>query len=394
MAEVLLNAEEVEAGSALDRQRKANESTGSDDAGGSTEGEAEKLAAAEKLKNESAGAGATGAGEPSDAEKLAAAEKLKNTPPPAGGPKIEDELKEIFGVDISKEDAKKLAAQLPQLKNLADQVEKLKNDQLKFASPYIQGLNEYVSKGGTKDVYDRVQALEVDKLEGIDAVKALYKWQNPGIEDGDIELYLQDKYKQGEGVTDPEKKIGGVALSIDAKKAKEELGKIKQENAVPDSERLRLQEETMEGDRLKAWQPTAKKLVDQFNSLEITLDDGDEAKKIAKTVLNYTKIEADDKKQLDEDIRNILEISGMPHNAEEMAAMKNIMQERFIVRKFPSIVKAIYQEALTEIGKRARNEYHNGNPPPPGDTPPGAGSKKSNADDLYKKQEAHLRGSS
>lgn len=314
-------------------------------------------------------------------------------PPPAGDAfKEEEVLKDIFGSAVTREDAKRIAAEIPKIKILADKVADYEKNQPKFANPYIQGLNDYVAQGGTKEVYDRVQALDIPKLEGIDAIKALYKWQNPELSDEDVALYLESKYRQGEGESETDKKVGTVSMSIDAKKAKEELGKIKQDFSVPEPERLRQKAELDEAARVDQWKPSTKKILDEFTAFPLTLDDGDEGKKIPKTVLNYTTIGAEAKKLIEQDIQGIIEISGLPHTPQEVEAIRGIMKERFIVRNLDAIVKAIYQEALTETGKRTRKEYHNDAVPPGGDPPPSGGGKTTNADSLYDKQSEYMRG--
>lgn len=326
------------------------------------------------------------------------------TPPPAAPPVTPENaddvitkhqdviLKAFFGENAPKsaEDARKIISQIPAL---AKTIEDLQKNKVEFHSDYVKGLNEYLKQGGTKDVFDRVQALDMTTLKGLDAIKAQFQWENPELTGQQVDKLLAKKYNlfptsEDDDLSDEQKEdkeLGKIQIITDSKKSLEVLSKIKAEQSIPDPERLRIKEEKDEVDRVASWQPTAQKIVADFNDFDIPLA-VDEKGNITDT-FKFTDVTPELKKVLLDDIRNIVEISGSPHTAEEAALMNKMVKERFLIRNFTAISKAMAAEMKTRADKAARAEYTNGNPPPAGDAPPGS-ALKSGADTLYEKHMA------
>lgn len=306
-------------------------------------------------------------------------------PPPAPATLSRDEIeaevyKDLFGDKVpTKEEAKKIIAEFP---TLAKRVEELQSKKVTFANSYIEGLNDYISKGGTKEAYDRVQSLDLEKLTPEESIKALYKWNHPELTERQIEILLNKKFSIGDGYSDEDKELGQVELTIEAKKSKDELAKLKVEQSIPEPERLRVQEEEAETQRMQSWTPTVQKLVSDFNNFDVPLAI-DEKGNVTDT-LKYAGITPEVKNALLGDLRNIIEVAGIPHTPEEIQAIQNVMQERFILRNFKAITTAMATEMKTRAEQAARKEYYNGNPPPAGDAPP-TPSKGDNSDEIYQK---------
>lgn len=295
-------------------------------------------------------------------------------------------IEQVFGQKISKADAKKLVENLPTI--FKEYQELKEKPSVTFTNDWVKGLNDYLAQGGNVDTYNRVQSLDIDKLEGIEAIKAQYKWEHPQLTDAQIEKKLNKLYNQTEDATDEEKELGQVDIAIDAKKAKAELLKVKQENSIPETERLRLQEEKNETQRLASWSPAAKAVVKDFSGFDIPLAFDKDGK--ATDVFKFTDVSDEVKKTLEEDINLIISESGLPYTQEGVTAIKELVQERFIVRNFSAIVKALFTEAETRATKKANDEYRNGTLPKKGDTPPASG--KSNVENLFESQLLHATG--
>ncbi len=299
-------------------------------------------------------------------------------------------LEEIFGTKgVDKETAKKIALAARDLPTLSAKLADLEKNQTVFVNDYVKGLNDYLSKGGTRETYDRVQALDLDKLSGLELIKAQYKWDHPELTDEQITLKLNKKYQQTEDFDEPEKQLGLVDIAIDSKEAKKKLEAIKQKESVPDAERQRLINEEAEQKRVADWKPQVKNLVDATNGLDIVLETDDKG--------NPTKtfqFKISDQKLKDglmEDANGILDAWDVQPTPENIKALNDVLRDRVIVREHANIVKAIWNEAKTTIDKQYRDKYHIGDEPPAGDKPPVPGAK-SNEDDLYEKQLKRERG--
>lgn len=316
---------------------------------------------------------------PADASTPPASDTPPGTPPPTppAAPDYTGMLKDLFGEDIKDLDTAK-----SRLKEL--QTSKPATTETKFANDYIKGLNEYVEKGGSKEIYDRVSTVKVNDLTPFDTMKTLMKWENPELSDSDIEIYLNDKYRQTEEDSESEKKTGNVKMAIEAKAAKEKLVAIQQQHSVPEPERQRQDEAKQEIERVKAWEPSVKKTATELNKIGIKLDD--------KNTFDYTVTDAESQAALEQELGHIIKYSGLELNDKNLEVFANIAKERFIVKNFEKIASAIYTQARTLIEAETRKTYNNDEPLKRGDIPPG-GQKKTNADTLYEKhaREAGIR---
>lgn len=294
-------------------------------------------------------------------------------------------IESVFGKKLTKDEAKKLVEQLP---NIFKEVEELKANQPKFANDYIKGLNDYLEKGGDAETYNRIQALDLEKLQGLDVIKAKYKWENPQLTEDQIDKKLKRVYHQGEDDLAEDKENGLIDIAIDAKKAKEELLKIKQEKSIPDPERLRQQEEQDEATRISSWKSSVSKIVKEFNSFDVPLAYDKDGKPT--DVFKFTDFPDDLRKAVEQEVNLIIEESGIPHTQEAIQAVsQEVVRDRFLSRAFPKIIQAVFTEAETRAKKAKNAEYHNDNPPPKGDATEGA-KKATNEDEVFEMQMKRL----
>lgn len=259
----------------------------------------------------------------------------------------------------------------------------------KFANDYVRGLNDYLSKGGTKEVYDRVQALDLEKLNGIEAIRAKYKWDHPELSDAQIERKLQKQYSLSEDATPDDKEDGQIDIAIDSKKAKEELIKIKQEKSIPEPERLREQEEKAEADRVAALSPVAKSLVKDLVEFAVPMAFDDKGN--VTDTLKFSGITDELRKELEDDMHRIVERSDLPYSQESIATLQEVLKNQFVIRAFPNLIKSALTEQETRLTKKFLEEYHNNGTLPKGDQSP-APTTKSAEDTLFDVQMARLTG--
>ena len=385
MAELKVDIDSVAEGSAIEKQMKEG-----NDGGGAG------APPADKPSDKPADAPPPPADKASDKPADKPADKLTDAPPAFDKDKYTTELlKDIFGADVDIAKAKEAVSILPRVKSMADELEGYKKaPKVEFANDYVKGLNDYVKQGGNKDTYDKIQALDLDKLNGLDAIKALYKWDNPELTDAQIERKLSKKYSQSDDFSDEEKQDGQVDITIDSKSAKSKLAEIKTKYSVPDAERERVAGEESEKQRVAAWQPEVKKMLDGLSGIDLILEmeKDAEGKEKPSKVFNYKVTDPELKKQIASDLGEIIQAWDAPVNAETLSDLADVARQRVIIREFPNIQKAIWNEANTVLEKRYRDKYHVGEDPNRGDIPQGGSASDSNEDELYKKQVEYATG--
>lgn len=334
-------------------------------------------------------------------EETPPAPKPGDTPPP---PKVEETppaafdegkfsdtlLEEIFGAKVDKNTAKQLASQLPQLKAYAEKLAALEKNQVNFANDYVKGLNDYLSKGGNREIYDKIQALDLVNLNGLDALKALYKWEHPELTEEQIAKKLDKKYSQSKDFDEDEKELGLVDITIDSKDAKKKLEAIKQKESVPDAERSRLEQEEAEVQRVAAWKPEVQKIIEAVSGIDVVLESDDKGNPT--DTFQYKVSDPKLKQALAEDVNNILTAWDVKPTAETVKDVAAVVQERLWLRERANIVQAVWSEANTRIDKHYREKYHIGDPPPNGDKLPVNTTKATNEDELADRQIEYSQG--
>ena len=283
-------------------------------------------------------------------------------------------LSDIFGEDIDVETAKQ---RYQEMQSKASQSEQM------FANDYMKGLNDYVKSGGTREVYDNIVNVDISKLDGVDAIKTMIMWENPGLAEEDVRLALLDKYRQLDDDSDHDKRVGKVQLLLDEKDARKKLAEIQDSHKSVGPERDQKMFEMQEAKRIDAWTPHTQNMVKGLNSLDVDLGGGSK--------FTFNEFTEQDKTELMSEMMNIVKYSGLNTTQEDMKTMQAVLRERAIIKKFDKIVNAIYNEAASTSAKAARNEYHNSEVIRKGDTLPNKGSVTPE-DNLFERQMAYLTG--
>lgn len=312
-------------------------------------------------------------------EQVTPADSTPNTPEPTQETQVEQEkpswnLSDIFGEDIDVETAKQ---RYQEMQSKASQSEQM------FANDYMKGLNEYVKSGGTREVYDKIVNVDISKLDGVDAIKTMIMWENPGLDEEDVRLALMDKYRQLDDDSDHDKRVGKVQLLLDEKDARKKLAEIQDSHKSVGPERDQKMFEMQEAKRIDAWTPHTQNMVKGLNSLDVDLGGGSK--------FTFNEFTEQDKTELMSEMMNIVKFSGLNTTQEDMKTMQAVLRERAIIKKFDKIVNAIYNEAASTSAKAARNEYHNSEVIRKGDALPNKGSVTPE-DNLFERQMAYLTG--
>lgn len=297
----------------------------------------------------------------------------------SAAPDLTQTFKDIFGEDVKTLDDAKA-----RVKKLSEPPAAVESPKPKFANKYVETLNDYLEKGGDKDVFDRVSTVKINDLDSLSALRTQMKWENPELSDADIDLYLNDKYQQTEEDSAGDKATGKVKMTIDAKTAKEKLVAIQKQSIIPPKELAEQQNAQTEQERVQAWGPSVKNAVTEFKKLSIQLDD--------KSVFEYAGIDDESRTALETELSNIVRLSGLEMNDKNAAIVQNIAKERYIVRNFDKITKAIYEQAKTVSAAEARATYENAEAIKRGDVSQ-AGTKQTNSDKLFEKHLKEAQGS-
>jgi len=269
---------------------------------------------------------------------------------------ISSKLKAIFGEDVDSE--QKAIEMLNSLKNQPPAPEPWAND-------YVKGLNDYLKNGGTKDVYDRVMSVDIDKLSPFDAQKTLMLWENPELNEEDVVLALKDKYRQGEDEDETEKRIGSVHMTSEGRVAKQRLVDLQNKYSVPEPARAQSDFIRGETERLNSWEGKAHQIVSEMQNIELPLSENE--------VIKFASISEGTKSEVIADIQSAIKHSGIPMTPENVGELKRVATERVLIREFPSILKAIKASVETSTEARVRAEYSNPSPVQAGDPVPARG---------------------
>jgi len=143
-----------------------------------------------------------------------------------------------------------------------------------FANEQMARLNEYVSKGGKMEDFFRTQTANYEDMDTESLVKNYMRFQNPDLDNEDIDLLYADTYKLDEDeYTDREIKLSTIKLKQKSAEAKRELMKFQKENALPEAAKKAAEEaDTIEANK-KEWAKNVNKSLDTFKDVEFSLND-------------------------------------------------------------------------------------------------------------------------
>ena len=143
-----------------------------------------------------------------------------------------------------------------------------------FANEQIARLNEYVSKGGKMEDFFRTQTANYDDMDTESLVKNYMRFQNPDLDNEDIDLLYADTYKLEEDeYTDKEIKLSKIKLKQKSAEAKRELMKFQKENALPEAAKQAEDEAKAIEANKKEWAKNVNKSLKDFKDVEFSLND-------------------------------------------------------------------------------------------------------------------------
>jgi len=143
-----------------------------------------------------------------------------------------------------------------------------------FANEQIEKLNEYVSKGGRMEDFFRTQTANYEDMDSENLVKNYMKFQNPDLDNEDINLLYADTYKLDEDeYTDKEIRLSKIKLKQKSAEAKRELTKFQKENALPEAAKMDEKQKAESEAAQKAWIENVNKSLEGFKNVEFSLND-------------------------------------------------------------------------------------------------------------------------
>ena len=143
-----------------------------------------------------------------------------------------------------------------------------------FANEQIARLNEYVSKGGKMEDFFRTQTANYNDMDTESLVKNYMRFQNPDLDNEDIDLLYADTYKLEEDeYTDKEIKLSKIKLKQKSAEAKRELMKFQKENALPEAAKQAEDEAKAIEANKKEWAKNVNKSLKDFKDVEFSLND-------------------------------------------------------------------------------------------------------------------------
>ena len=143
-----------------------------------------------------------------------------------------------------------------------------------FANEQIARLNEYVSKGGKMEDFFRTQTANYNDMDTESLVKNYMRFQNPDLDNEDIDLLYADTYKLEEDeYTDKEIKLSKIKLKQKSAEAKRELMKFQKENALPEAAKQAEAEAAAIEANKKEWAKNVNKSLKDFKDVEFSLND-------------------------------------------------------------------------------------------------------------------------
>ena len=143
-----------------------------------------------------------------------------------------------------------------------------------FANEQMVRLNEYVSKGGKMEDFFRTQVANYEDMDTESLVKNYMIFQNPDLDNEDIDLLYADTYKLNEDeYTDKEIRLSTIKLKQQSAQAKRELMKFQSENALPETAKKAEKEAATIESNKKEWAKNINKSLETFKDVQFSLND-------------------------------------------------------------------------------------------------------------------------
>lgn len=246
----------------------------------------------------------------------------------------------------SEEDLNKILTEYDQTQEL------LNSDTYQYAAK----LSAWEKAGHPKELFAPIQELTTDEIKALDPRDLLslkMKFENPKWTEEDIELLINEEYKQvPEDNTENVIRVGKLRMEREANSFRGKLNELKQLSHIPKSEDLRAQSQQSETLRQTTWKQNVPKLVNEFNKISIQLDEA------GKDVFDWVPTDKQ-KQELQAEMEKIITNVQVPFDEKGIESFKSVMKEKFINKNINQIVKAAAGRAVSKKTEEVIKEIHN-----------------------------------
>lgn len=246
----------------------------------------------------------------------------------------------------AKDDLKKILDEYDQTKEL------LNTDTYQYAAK----LSAWEKAGHPKDLFAPIQEMTPDEIKTFDSrdlVTLKLKFENPLWTEEDINLLIDDEYKQDPDLnTETVVRAGKLRMEREAASFRTKLNELKQLTIVPKADDLRAQAAQAETLRKDTWKQNLPKFVGEFNKISIPLD------KAGKDVFDFVLT----KQQQDELLKDMDRlVSNVPVKFDEdgIKAFQTAMRKEALNKYFNEISTAIATKAASKKTEEVIKEIHN-----------------------------------
>ncbi len=238
-------------------------------------------------------------------------------------------------------------------------------------------LRAWRDKGYPAELFTPIQEMDtqtIDELSVEDTLKIKMKFENPEFTEEDINLMINQEYKQD---ADENKEVdiraGKLRMQMAARGYKEQLRELKELAYVPTFENKQAEVQAAEEKRMSTWKSELPKLVTEFNEISIPLsDDG-------KDVFKWT-LTKEQKTELQNELDRIVSNAPVQFDEQGIKALKNIMQEKFINKNINQISRAVAASVKSKLTEENIKKYNNPTGARPEATPPAPKVGKTNTE--------------
>lgn len=218
---------------------------------------------------------------------------------------------------------------------------------IRFADPYVERLNDWITKGGTKDTFDRIHTVDPSKLDDLQAVTEKYLRNSPHLTPQEVDALITEEYKLGDEFDDKSKSLGKIRLKNDGHNARTEFTQLQEKYKTPPESQAVTQ-------NLQAWEKDFPKVLDDFKTVRIPYKvevDGKQQEK----VFSFTVDDKTVRTELADHLRGVVEMAGIPHNEDGLNAIRKIAKDYLLANHAETILQtalADREKELTEAWKK------------------------------------------
>lgn len=251
-------------------------------------------------------------------------------------------LDELSGGEAkSEEDLKKILSEYKQ----AQQVMQDPNYE------YAQKLSAWEKEGKPKELFHAVQTIKADELSVEDKVKLKLKIENPEWTKDDIDLFINDEYKQDKDANSEQSvKVGQLRMQRDAQAFTPELKRMQEMTVIKTDYAAKQRElEQTENTRKDAWKQELPKLVNEFQEVNFS---------IGKEIYPW-KVTKEQSAELLKSLESIVQNAPVQLNEQGIKAIKDVMLKEFYSKNINQIASGISTFTASKKADEHIKEIHN-----------------------------------